>query len=429
VTEAPTFGAMIGIVGGGISGLAVAHHLRAAGAEHVLFEAEERPGGVMRTEWVDGVPLDVGPQRTRLTEEVQQLVEWAGLRDQILRADEGLPLWVWRDGRLRPVPFSVREAFSTDLLSLGGKLRVLLEPFTGGIRNEESVALFFTRKFGREAYENMIGPLYGGLYASDPTRMYARHGLRITLEHFGVTGSLLLAMLRRGTEARRAIETITFQEGLQALPRGLAENDADNVRLGQGVTGVRPRENGGWTLEAGETSVDVDRVVLSCPSRVAAGLMETVAPGAAERLRGLNENRLAVVHLRAPDFRTRGFGFQVAFGEALEIRGVTWNASIFDRPGIYTCYLGGMKHPELVDWPDDRIAETARSEFEMVTRCSARVLKVSRTYIPAWDMSWDALVGLELPDGVYACANWSARPGIPGRAVQAKRLAARLLSA
>lgn len=469
-----------------MSGLAVAHHLETAGVPFVLFEAARAPGGVMRTEHVDGLPLDVGPQRTRMTREVRELVEAAGLEDELVFADEELPLYVYRNGQLRPVPFSVGQAVGTDLLSWTGKLRILLEPLTSGLDPDETVADFFIRKFGREAYENMIGPLYGGLYASDPARMYARHGLSITLDHFGVEGSLLWAMIRRGTRARTTVETITFRDGLQRLPERLAERMAGSVRLGSPVTAVEPRPGGGWTLRVGslpeerglrdeghdplaglslaggprgapggptpegrggsrdetgggrdETSEDragtadtvtVDRLVLSAPAPVCARLLHPHAPEAAVHLDRLNYNPLAVVHLRS-ECDLAGLGFQVAFGEKLETRGVTWNASMFDRDGVYTVYLGGMKHPAFVHRPDDEIGRTAREEFGRVTGCEAEVLKVSRTHIPAWDGSWDALDEVELPAGVVACANWSARPGIPGRLIQAKRVAGELAAA
>jgi len=51
------------------------------------------------------------------------------------------------------------------------------------------------------------------------------------------------------------------------------------------------------------------------------------------------------------------------------------------------------------------------------------VLRVSRTWIPAWDGSWDALRGLELPEGIRLCANWSGRPGTPGRATNGRKTA------
>lgn len=417
---------MIAIVGGGISGLAVAHGLRERGVPHVLFEAEAEPGGVMHTVRENGLPLDIGPQRTRLTVEVQRLVRAAGLERELLTASEDLPLWVYRAGRLRRAPFSPTEAIRTDLLGWGSKLRILLEPFTAGLDPDETVAGFFTRKFGRAAYEHLIGPLYGGLYASDPARMYARHGLRTTLERFGVRGSLLIALLRRGSAARRTVETVTFRDGMQALPHGLVRANAANVRLGARARSIERVKGRRWRvrvdMRGGEESVEADAVVLSCPSEAVARLLDDVAPDASSRIARLNSNRLAVVHLRS-SFDGEGFGYQVAFGESLETRGCTWNASIFGRSGVFTCYLGGMKNPELVAAADEEIAALARNEFRTVTGSDSEVLRVSRTRIPAWDASWDALAGLILPPGIHLCSNWSDRPGVPGRARQAERLA------
>jgi oxygen-dependent protoporphyrinogen oxidase len=419
---------MIGIVGGGISGLALAQYLRNAGLEHVLLETADVPGGVMRTERVEGVPLDLGPQRMRLTQAARELVSRAGLDEKILVAPEDLPLWVFRGGRLRRVPLTPGQALATDLLGWGGKLRLLLEPFTPGPRPDESVASFFIRKFGREAYEAFLGPLYGGLYASDPARMRTRHGLQRTLEEFGVEGSLLLAVLRRGLRAREAVPTVTFEDGLGALPMALAALGGSSVRLGTGVAGLE-RAGGRWVMHldgaGGGESLAVERVVLALPAPAAARLLGRAAPDAAGRLASLRYNPLAVVHLRGSCELT-GFGYQVAFGERMETRGVTWNASMFGREGIYTAYLGGMRNPGFVEREDASIATVAEEEFHTVTGCPPRALHVSRTWIPAWDESWDALAGLDLPDGVDVCANWIARPGIPGRLAQAKALADRI---
>lgn len=435
---------MIGIVGGGISGLAVAWHLRRLGVPHVLFEAEDEPGGVMRSRTVEGRVVDLGPQRTRMTSDVRELVEGTGLEGEVLEADPSLPLYVYRNGKLRQVPFALEAAVRTDLIGLTGKLRILLEPLTEPLRPDETVADFFTRKFGAEAYQNMIGPLYGGLYASDPARMHARHGLSTTLDHLGVKGSLLMAMLRRGTRARQELATITFRDGLGTLPAALAEADRHNVRLGTPVVAVEPRSSGGYRLrvterlsgagngadplsalrmaaESGGDAVDVDAVVLAAPAPVCARLLRPLAPEAAGRMESLRYNSLAVVHVDAGS-GLEGLGYQVAFGEALETRGVTWNDAMFDRNGVHTAYLGGMRHPGLVNEPDGRIADIALEEFRMVTGRDARALLVSRTHIPAWDASWDALDGLVLPEGMHLCANWSARPGIPGRLIQAKRV-------
>ncbi|MBA3970186.1 MAG: FAD-dependent oxidoreductase, partial [Gemmatimonadetes bacterium] len=123
---------MIGIIGGGLTGLALAHFLSRSGVPHMVWEAEDRPGGVIRSGRVDGHLLEWGPQRTRLVGSVGELVRELGLEDQVVTAPPGLPLFVYRRGKLRRVPFSAGDFVRSDLLSWPAKLRVLLEPFTRG---------------------------------------------------------------------------------------------------------------------------------------------------------------------------------------------------------------------------------------------------------------------------------------------------------
>ena len=415
---------MIGIVGGGISGLVLAYELRRLGVDVTVWEAAGVPGGVMQSQLHGHLVLEMGPQRARLSGPFQQLVESVGLTEELVTAPTDLPLYVYHRGRLRRAPLSLSEAVTTDLLPWWAKARVLAEPFTTGPRAGERVGPFLRRKFGGTAYRALLGPLYGGLYASDPDRMPVKHALQRTLVELGVRRSILWRMFRG---AGRAAETAlcSFQGGLGALPLAITRKLEGSVRLETPVCMLR-RKTDGWEVTVnGAGIVPVDTVVLACPSDAAAGLLGTAYPEAAARLSALRYNRLAIVHLKSQT-RLRGLGFQVAFGESLETRGVTWNDSLFQRPGLYTAYLGGMKNPELPDWDNGRIAEIACREFEVATGYRAAALHVSRTRIPAWDETWDALEGVEWPPDLHICSNYTARPGILGRITEAKRLAATL---
>ncbi len=415
---------MIGIVGGGISGLVLAYELRRLGVDVTVWEAASVPGGVMRSQLHGDLVLELGPQRARLTGPFRQLVESVGLNKELVTAPTDLPLYVYHRGRLRRAPLSLSQAVSTDLLSWLAKARVLAEPFTTGPKAGEHVGPFLRRKFGGSAYRALLGPLYGGLYASDPDRMPVKHALQRTLEELGVRRSILWRMLRG---AGQAAETAlcSFREGLGSLPRAIAGELQESVRLKAPVRMLQ-RSAGGWEVTAdGAGVVRADAVVLACPSDAAAGLLGGAYPEQASRLSALRYNPLALVYLKS-ETSLRGLGYQVAFGESLETRGVTWNDSLFVRPGLYTAYLGGMKNPELPDWDDDRIAEIARKEFEVATGYRAEALQVSRTRIPAWDETWDALDGLEWPTDLYICSNYTARPGILGRITDAKRMAVTL---
>ena len=415
---------MIGIVGGGISGLVLAFELRRLAVDVTVWEAASTPGGVMRSQLHGDLVLEMGPQRARLTGPFRQLVESVGLTEELVTAPTDLPLYVYHRGRLRRAPLSLAQAVTTDLLPWWAKARVLAEPFTSGPRGGEHAGPFLRRKFGGAAYRALLGPLYGGLYASDPDRMPVKYALQKTLAELGVRRSILWRMFRG---ARRAAEAApcSFRGGLGSLPLAITRKLEGSVRLNTPVRALR-RNGRGWevTVEGGETA-PADAIVLACPSYAAADLLGASYPEEAARLSALRYNRLALVYLKS-ETKLRGLGYQVAFGESLETRGVTWNDSLFGRPGLYTAYLGGMKNPGLPDWDDSRIAEIARTEFEVATGYSAEAVRVSRTRIPAWDESWDALEGIEWPPDLHFCSNYTARPGILGRIVEAKRLAATL---
>ena len=414
---------MIAIVGAGVTGLALAHELARRGVEHVVLEAAERPGGVIRSGRVDGHLLDWGPQRTRLVGPVRALVAELALEDEVVTAPAGLPLFVYHAGRLRPVPFSAAGFLRTDLLGPLEKARVLAEPLTAGPRPGERVAEYFTRKVGRAAYERLLGPLYGGLYASDPADMEMELSLAHVLREFGIGRSLLLPLLRRGGSIDPPA-AVSFRAGMQALPDALYAAHRANVRLGTPVRDLR-RSAGGYQLSLDGCEVVAREVVVTTSPGAAASLLYHAAPDASARIGSLTCNPLAVVHLHA-ETELRGLGYQVSLAEPLATRGVTFNDSLFGRTGVYTAYLGGAKRPEVVEWSDERIWETAVGEFREVTGYDARPIAVARERMPAWDVSWRALRGLTLPPGVHLAANWESRPGIPGRLAQAKRLAERL---
>lgn len=417
---------MIVVAGGGITGLATGFELQRAGADVLVLESSGRPGGVIRSSVVDGRVLDWGPQRARMTEGFERLVEALDLGDQVLTAPPDLELGIFRDGRLRRLPFSVGGFAVSDVVGPTAKVRALLEPLTAGVDPEERVSDFFTRKFGRGMYEAVIGPLYGGLYASDPAEMRVGLSLMHALREFGIGRSLLLHLLRRGGRIQPP-PPCSFRDGMQALPNALADALGERFRPNAPVRSLR-RSGGGWRVACGDgTVVEASAVVLTTPAPVTSRLLESVAPEASVAVGGLRYNHLATVHLDA-DTDLRGMGFKVAFTErALSLTGVTYNDRLFGRRNLHTAYLGGARNPEVESMDDEELADVAVRDFRTTTGRDARVLAVSRERMPAWDVTWEALPrSLQLPGGLRLAGNWWSRPGLPGRLAEATALAREL---
>jgi len=414
---------VIGIIGGGISGLALAHHLARRGRSFILLESSGRVGGAMRSGRVEGRLLDWGPQRARLTGHFAALVDGLGLRDQLITAPPGLPLYIYRDGRLRRVPFSAAQFIASDVLRTRAKLRLLLEPFTAAARPDESVEDCFIRKLGREAYENLAGPLYGGLYASDPGNMIVRLSLAHVLREFAIGRSILTPLLRRRGRVAPP-DACSFVDGLETLPRALHARHSAHIRMNTPVHAIE-RDGDSYVLVTDTGRIEVQHVVITTPAPAAARMLRHIAPDAANAIETLTYNPLTVVHLHSTA-RLHGLGYQVSLAESLVTRGVTWNDALFDRDGVYTAYLGGARNLWIARESAERAGEIAVEEFRRVTGHDARVLSVAQERMPAWDRSWSALESVQLPKDIHIHASWHDRPGIPGRLALAERLADRL---
>jgi oxygen-dependent protoporphyrinogen oxidase len=419
----------VGIVGGGITGLSLAHYLDQRGVDFTLFEAAPDPGGVVRSKRIDGHLVEQGPQRVRRTNHVDGLIRDLGLDDEVLTADPDLPVCVYADGEIRRAPFTVSTFVETDLLSADAKREVLAEPTTDPARPDERAAEMFTRKFGEEAYRKLLGPLFGGIYGSDPAEMPVGHALSGLLKLERRDGSLLKAAIKRSEGDRETPPAISFADGLQRLPEALADAHAEKVRLDAPVTAIRATGDGTHAVETLDGTTECDEVVLTTPADLTADLLSDLAPESAAALRELNYNPLAMVFLRADleaegDVNADALGYQVGYDEEFRTLGVSWNESMFDR-GIYTVFLGGMHDPEILEEDDRSLGETAATEFESVTGAPATLVDVNRLRrgFPAYDTSWAALERVELPDGVRLATNYAARMGVPSRIREAERVA------
>jgi oxygen-dependent protoporphyrinogen oxidase len=289
----------VAVVGGGVSGLVSTHELRERGYDAVCFEANEDPGGVVRTVERGGRVLNLGPQRLRLTQPVEELVDQLGLRDEVREGDDDLPLYVYRDGALRVAPLSVREAVTTDLLSWRAKARVLAEPLMRPPRDGETVEGFLSRRFGDEAARRFLCPLYSGLYGTPADEMPVEHSLARALENAGVGRSVLVWAVKKLLRGRGTPPVFTFEDGLGRLTEALYEANSGSVRLGERVVGVSGDGDGdGYEVTGEAATVRADHVVVTTPAGTAADLLDGVAPSA-DALRRLSYNRIGVVHLES----------------------------------------------------------------------------------------------------------------------------------
>src|ERR1700723_1854082 len=266
----------VAIVGGGISGLACAHRLRALGVPAVVLESEDRAGGVIGTVERNGFLFEAGPQSFLGTPPVTDLVRELKLDGELIQADPNAPRYVFVKGRLQAVPMSPAALLTSSLLSVRSRYRVLSEPLrrTKPVQHEETVADFVRRKFGNEILEYLVAPFVSGVYAGDPETLSLRAAFPSLDEWEREYGSVLRGAMKsrkRQSGARPAL--CSFRGGVRALLQSLESQLGDGLIKGARVDSIDGTGNSGFTIrftkDGKQESLAVGLVVGAAPESAA----------------------------------------------------------------------------------------------------------------------------------------------------------------
>lgn len=362
----------VAVVGAGITGLTAAFELRRAGRSVVVLESAERVGGAISTlssgEW----RLELGPNTVVETPALAALIGACGLSEQKLEALPGARRrYLWHRGRLLPLPANPLALLASPLLSARAKWRVLREPRAPGPPDhEESVADFARRRLGGEVLAAIVEPMVSGVYAGDPERL----SLALAFPRIAAMerdhGSLLRAARRARPEASGKRTVITLRDGLESLPRRLAEA-CGPVRTGTPCLGIKSGA-GLFTLSTSAGDVAARRLVVATPAAATAQLLEAATAGRSAAFREVPYASAAVVAFgfqrRQVQHQLDGFGFLVPRGSGLRILGCVFPSTVFPErapPGhvALTAILGGKLDQEISGWDDSQLQETALADL------------------------------------------------------------------
>jgi oxygen-dependent protoporphyrinogen oxidase len=386
------------IVGGGISGLTVAHAsgLWEKPGSCELWESTERLGGTIGTDRVDGYSVDWGPNgfldREPLT---LRLVDEIGLRDQLEPAgSRSRDRFIAKNGRLHPVPFSPALLLTTRLLSPLEKARVFCEPFVPRRRDDgdESVFDFAARRIGRGAAETFIDPMVSGIHGGLARELSLPACFPVMREMELRYGGLVKALIARRLERRRAVRRgedvpqkksggpagpgghlTSFRGGLDRIIQRLEERLSPIIRKNRRIASVR-RVEAGWEIaDLSGVTVRARNLVLACPTYSAALLLKDFDRDLAEAFGAIPYAPIIVVATghRREDVRhpLDGFGFIIPRNQGLRTLGSIWTSSIFEEraPEGYVQFrsmLGGAGDPAVLDLTDEQLWQILWRELD-----------------------------------------------------------------
>jgi oxygen-dependent protoporphyrinogen oxidase len=358
-----------------------------------VFEANSRSGGKVITEqtpegylceWGVNGFLDKSPPTLELCRDL-------GL-DAMPADVSAKKRYVFSEGELHKLPEKPPEFFTSKLLSVGGRLRVVGEVFSGRAKKpDETLAEFGTRHLGREAFEKLIDPMASGVFAGDAREMSVVSCFPRIREVEDEYGSLIRGLISLQKAARKEGRKDTpgpgpggiltsFDSGMSALTDALTAEFASCLRFSCPVQGIG-REGDGYVvgLEGGAEE-RFDALVLASPAYAQAAMLADLSPGISGLLSGIGYPSLAVVCLgyRRQDVgdRMTGFGFLVPSREKRDILGTVADSYVFpnrapEGHALLRTMVGGARSPELAHLPDDSLLDVVQSNLRDIMGITA----------------------------------------------------------
>jgi protoporphyrinogen/coproporphyrinogen III oxidase len=336
------------VVGGGISGLTAAYRLRMAvgdTANITLFDPADRLGGVLRTEQVGGVPMDVGAEAFVVRRpEVPALLAELGLANRQVGTTGARPL-IYSQDRLHPLPPATLNGIPSSAESMSGLVndatlaRIASEPtrpFRWTPGGDPAVAELVTDRFGEQVVARSVDPMLGGVYAGSAATIGVRSAAPTLAAALDAGAANLTDAVRQALMSVTAGPVFgTVGGGYKVLVDELVLRSRFSW-VQAAVDGIEATEATGraWTLrdDAG-AHWQADALILAVPAPRLVGLVDRIAPRAAAAAGRIASASSAVLAMAVP----RGIRFPqnsgvlVASGERLHAKAITLSSRKWGR--------------------------------------------------------------------------------------------------
>ncbi|HTQ08751.1 MAG TPA: protoporphyrinogen oxidase [Fimbriimonadaceae bacterium] len=379
------------VIGGGMAGLSAAYFLQKSPNVRVtLLEASERFGGKVGTERVGDLLVEQGPDSVFSVKPAAiELAIELGMENDLIEPLQ-FDFSILVNGKLHHVPralASLMPSASTALekaefFGASTKRRILKEKDAPkGDGQDESIASFFRRRFGRKFSNLLAEPLLAGIHAGDPEKlsMKALYPTYLGLEQKkgSLTGPTDQPAAASGHNMHRRAGFVSLRNGMESLVEELCHHLNGVKRSGVPSSRIEKAGDGLRVHSEGSPPVDAEAVVLAVPAHVAARLLSEIAPRSSVRLGEIRHTSTAVATLAYPmaafPKEPHGNGFLVPSSETCAMTGCTWSSNKWEGRApagtlLLRCFMGRDGGLNVDDFTDDELIEQATAAIGTILK-------------------------------------------------------------
>lgn len=373
------------IVGAGIAGLTAAYYLNQAGYHPVVFEESNRVGGRMTSDVIEGYAIDRGAQFLMDSYPIlNSLIRMNGLSSIYVHTSQ-LSGTV-REGKIRKTlrsnPISLLQAgtlsFSSWIRFMSRSLLLMVRTNSRPMNDytawadfdDQDTQTWSSSYFGDEATDYIVEPTFDGLFFQSLNEVSRAFSISIISTFF-----------------YRKVKNLTaLSGGIATLPDCLASQF--EVRLNTPVTHltVSPK---GVQVDAGETKIIADRVILATPATAAKIIYETENPVEQELLSTPYSSSIVIAFAVRDKFQIERdliqiYGIMIPQKERKVISSIALDAYKNKlhppRTHLFVAFLCGKAGAKMINWEDGDILATVLQEMEIYLPRISDNIQFTRIY-------------------------------------------------
>jgi len=389
------------IIGGGLTGLTMAHEFSKAGKSFVLVEKSDRIGGVINSIQENGFIYETGPNTGVLSHpEVAELFENLSDKTELEIANPAAKKrLIWKEGSWHPLPSGLREAVATPLFSVKDKVRIMVEPFRKkGTNPNESVADLVRRRLGKSYLDYAVNPFIAGIYAGDPEKLITRFALPKLYNLEQTYGSFIGGAIRKKREKKDEREKKATREvfsargGMVRLIEALGDSigkdkillHAENIQVVP--TGKGFQVNGNRNGE--QLKIRSNKVISTAGGYSVPSIFPFLDTHEQQVFHDLPYARVVQVALgfkRWEGISLEAFGGLVPSREKRKLLGILFPSSFLthrapEAGAMLSVFIGGSRNPDLFLHTDDEIMKMVETELREMLQLSHFKPDLSRIF-------------------------------------------------
>ncbi|MBP5778209.1 MAG: protoporphyrinogen oxidase [Prevotella sp.] len=382
------------VIGAGLTGLTTAYQLARKGRQVMVVERMDVPGGQIQTHTEGDFVFESGPNTGTISypEVAELMADLEKISNGKCRLetapDASKRRLIWKGNRFHELPSGPVSAITTPLFTFSDKLRILGEPWRKkGDDPNESVGSLARRRLGRSFVDYAVNPFLSGVYAGNPDKLVTRYALPKLYHLEQDYGSFIRGAIAKAKEPKTDRDRLATKKvfsavgGLSQITHTMADYlGSERLVLGAQQVHAIPTDDG-WLVsylnkKGEDKQIDCHQVVTTCGAYALPKVLPFIDDDTMRQVNNLKYAPVVEVSVGVKDALGgdyQAFGGLVPGCENKQVLGILFPSACFsgrapEGGALFTYFIGGVNHAELVDKTDDELTALVEEYFHTMLK-------------------------------------------------------------